>query len=88
MAARMMARPARPPITPPTIAPVWLVAVGVFMDGDTDEDILECGKVVVWNRVCSPAESRVLFGLLGSQHTSDNVFRKLQVLLLSVILHD
>ena len=38
---------------PPTIAPVWLEEeeVGLFVDVDDDELVLEGGKLVVWNTI-------------------------------------
>ena len=63
----MTARPARPPITPPTIAPMWLVGDGngVFVGADGNEVVFEDGKLVVWNSFWRSRESRVLFGLFG-----------------------
>lgn len=60
-----MARKARPPITPPTMAPVLLVE-GVEVEAeDEDEDELEDdgGKLLVLKRVCKSAESNLGFGL-------------------------
>lgn len=60
MAAKMLKRPARPPVIPPPVAPVCLVEVverivTVFVDADGDD--LKSQKLVAWERICIPAES-------------------------------